>query len=189
MQELTETSNTLAINASIEAVRAGQAGKGFAVVSAEMRKLSNLTQSNLTSSVKNIREMVEVVNLSDDLADEVATSLTEMMDQSKDSADMIRNITALVEQQRDEFDSILSSVESLYNDTMTFKKFSDDDVKENQSLRLSLEELKMTFSTISELLKEQNNQKENFARSMNEIRAVIEENSRIVELLNDTLKS
>ncbi len=58
ISEISDSTNLLALNASIEAARAGDAGKGFAVVATEVGNLANSTQQSLTE-VKTVIERVQ----------------------------------------------------------------------------------------------------------------------------------
>ncbi len=76
VENISEESNLLSLNASIEAVRAGEAGRGFAVVAKEVKKLADQSKSSannvkgtLNFIYKKIQETVELVEDSNKIFD------------------------------------------------------------------------------------------------------------------------
>lgn len=109
---IAEQTNLLALNAAIEAARAGEHGKGFAVVADEVRKLADGSSSS-TNDVKRI-------------IDSIMADISEIGNVLGASTALIEGVKAAVQVSDKSFGAIKSSVE----DTITQIELLNNDMKE-----------------------------------------------------------
>lgn len=163
ISDIANQTNLLALNAAIEAARAGEHGKGFAVVADEVRKLSERTAiatDQIAERITNIQKQTEnathlmsnsttLVRGGIELADNAGKSLNEIVGSAKQVEAIIQHISVANREQAQTNNVIAKSVD-------TISHISRESAGSVSSIQIATSELKNVTSQLNSLINQFN---------------------------------
>ncbi|WP_158289704.1 methyl-accepting chemotaxis protein [Paenibacillus flagellatus] len=153
IDDIAEQTNLLALNAAIEAARAGEQGRGFAVVADEVRKLAERSgdaTKQITDIIRgmqgNTKMSVNAVLAAVDRSEKSGEAFRSIVAMVRDTSQTVSEIAAATEEQAAQSNEVLASIESIAAASEQSAAASDQTADSTQRLSSMAQELNRMVS-------------------------------------------
>ncbi len=168
INEISEQTTLLSLNASIEAARAGEAGRGFAVVAEEIKKLAD-------HSMQAAEEIRKVVNIISDMTVETRASSANAKAVVEKQGEIVEQTRQTFSDMNDSIGKLLGNVQAIQSNMEEMSNGRIETLTAIESISSVVEETAASATLVNETVSEQMEQAEALSKVTDELKGRTEE--------------